>query len=60
MPCFVHDGRQAVAFQHTVVLTLPESTSPDFRLTHEKALSDTLSYDNLIAIMALPTDGTVA
>jgi hypothetical protein len=60
MPCFVHDGRQAVALKYTVLLTLLESTSPDFRLTHEKALSDTVSYDDLTAIKARPMDDTGA
>jgi hypothetical protein len=58
MPCFVHDGRQAVAFKYTVFLTLPESTSPGFRLMQEKAFSDTISYDDLMAIKARPIDDT--
>jgi hypothetical protein len=40
MPCFVHDERQAVTLQYTVLSTLPESTSLDFRFTHEKGIAD--------------------
>jgi hypothetical protein len=58
MPCFVHDGRQAVSLKYTILLTLPESASPDFRLRHEKPLSDSVSYDDLMAIQVRPIDDT--
>jgi hypothetical protein len=60
MPYFVHDGRLAVALKYTVLLMLPESTSPDFRPTHEKTLSDVVLYDGLMAIKARSIDDTGA
>jgi hypothetical protein len=60
MPCFIHYGRQADGVKYTILLTLLESTSRDFRLTHEKMLSDTVLYDDIMAIKAWLMDDTGA
>jgi hypothetical protein len=60
MPCFVHDGRQEVTPKYTVLFMLSESMSPDFRLTHAKALPNTGSYHDLMVIKARPINDTGA